>query len=159
MTTEQQQDQYITNPYTGRLIKKGSKVYKRLVSAKLLDADPTANTTENNTVLETDTPSEAQAVKTKMNKKAIGKDKVLTTRGKKVLKASRRPTQQETIDKVSNYAISSVVDHKEELMNTRMSDEQMEGYIRGMIAKKLIGSYEKKKKKKKEVVEYSSESE
>jgi hypothetical protein len=135
-TTKQEKSDYVTNPYTGRLIKKNSKTYNRLVSAKLLDAEP--STAEENMVMELDTPEEAIKVQTKINKK-MDKNKVITRRGNKVLKASRRPTRKEIIDKTTTYAIDSIVENKDELMDNDFTDEELDEYIRDMIAQKLIG--------------------
>ena len=52
-------ENYVTNPYTGRLIKKGSKVYKRLLNAKLLDEEK-PSTPQENKILEADTPAQAK---------------------------------------------------------------------------------------------------
>ena len=92
------------------LIKKHSKTYKKLLAAKLLDDVP--STPQENVILETESKeptTKAKTIQGKMNKH-IQKNKVLTRRGTKVLKATRRPTRQETIDKVSDYAIKSPVD-------------------------------------------------
>jgi hypothetical protein len=136
MTSKQAKSDYITNPYTGRLIKKNSKTYNRLVSAKLLDAEP--STAEENMVMELDNPEEAIKIQTKMNKK-MEKNKIITRRGNKVLKASRRPTRKEIIDKTTSYAIDSIVENKEELLDNDFTDEELDEYIRDMIAQKLVG--------------------
>lgn len=127
---------YVLNPYTGRLIKKHSKTHKRLVAAKLLDTEPSA--AEENVLIEADTKEEAKALQGKMNKKAQ-KNKVITRRGTKVLTAARRPTRQETIQKVSDFAVASVVEHRGALMEQDLTDEQMDGYIRNLIQRKLVG--------------------
>lgn len=144
MPKEQNTDDYVLNPYTGRLLKKGSKTHSRLISARLMDDEP-AGKGEENIILEAESPSQAKAIKTKMNKKSVGKNKTLTTRGNKVLKTTRRPTRAETIDKVTDYAVSSVIDHKEEIMNADMTETEMENYIKVLIAKKLIGKAPEKK--------------
>lgn len=129
-------DDYILNPFSGRLIKKGSKTHKQLVAAKLMD--DVVSTPQENIIIETDSKEEAKSVQGKMNKN-LQKNKVITRRGTKVLKASRRPTRQETIDKVSDYAIESVVENKGYLAETEMTDEEMDKYIRKMIQSKLVG--------------------
>jgi preprotein translocase subunit Sss1 len=135
-TKAQSKNDYVLNPYTGRLIKKFSKTYNRLVTAKLLDAEP--STAEENVVMEMESPEEAKAIQAKLNKK-MDKNKVITRRGKKVLKASRRPTRKEIIDKTTSYAVDSIVENKEEIMAEDFTDEQLDEYIRELIAKKLVG--------------------
>ena len=129
---------YVVNPFTNRLIKKGSKTHKRLVSARLLDETPPKRT-DSNVVLEANDPSEAKVITTKMTKGALGRNKVITRRNNKVLKAQRRPTRQETIDKVSDIAVDSIVECKDEILSQDMTDEEMDEYIRRMIQLKLIG--------------------
>jgi hypothetical protein len=135
-TKTQKNSDYIQNPYTGRLIKKNSKTYNRLVSAKLLDAEP--STAEENMVMELDTKEEAVKIQTKLNKK-MDKNKIITRRGNKVLKANRRPTRKEIIDKTTSYAIDSIVENKDELLSNDFTDDELDEYIRDMIAQKLIG--------------------
>ena len=141
MTSQQPKD-YIVNPFTNRLIKRGSKTHKRLVSAKLLDEE-LVKSPEDNLVLEAKDSSEAKQITTRMSKKAVGKNKVLTRRGNKVLKANRRPTRQETIDKVSDIAVDTVLENRDELLSQDLSDQEMDDYIRRMIQIKLIGGKSK----------------
>jgi hypothetical protein len=133
----QQLDQYVINPYTGRLIKKASKTYKRLLSARLLEEDA-PSTAQENLILEADSPAQAKVIQTKMNKN-IQKNKVITRRGNKVLKANRRPTRTEQIDKITDFAVSSLVENKNELMDSDLTDEEMDAYIRKVIQQKLVG--------------------
>jgi hypothetical protein len=133
----QQLDQYVINPYTGRLIKKASKTYKRLLSARLLEEDA-PSTAQENLILEADSPAQAKVIQTKMNKN-IQKNKVITRRGNKVLKANRRPTRTEQIDKITDFAVSSLVENKDELMDSDLTDEEMDAYIRKVIQQKLVG--------------------
>ena len=141
MTSQQPKD-YIVNPFTNRLIKRGSKTHKRLVSANLLDEE-LVKSPEDNIVLEAKDSSEAKQITTRMSKKAVGKNKVLTRRGNKVLKANRRPTRQETIDKVSDIAVDTVLENRDDLLNQDLTDEEMDDYIRRMIQIKLIGGKSK----------------
>ena len=140
--SSQETKNYIVNPFTGRLIKRGSKTHKRLVSAKLLDEE-LVKSPEDNLVLEAKDSSEAKQITTRLSKKAVGKNKVLTRRGNKVLKANRRPTRQETIDKVSDIAVDTVLENRDELLSQDLSDQEMDDYIRRMIQIKLIGGKSK----------------
>lgn len=142
---------YVMNPMTGRLLKKGSKTYKKLVTAKLLNDEPTTNS-QDNVLMEADSPLEAKQLKSKLKKGAVGKNKVITTRGKKVLKSSRRPTRKETIDKVSDIAIESVIENQAEILESDMTDTEIENYIRQMIGKKLIGHASSSQPRTKKVV-------
>jgi len=140
--SSQETKNYIVNPFTGRLIKRGSKTHKRLVSANLLDEE-LVKSPEDNIVLEAKDSSEAKQITTRMSKKAVGKNKVLTRRGNKVLKANRRPTRQETINKVSDIAVDTVLENRDDLLNQDLTDEEMDDYIRRMIQIKLIGGKSK----------------
>ena len=140
--SSQETKNYIVNPFTNRLIKRGSKTHKRLVSANLLDEE-LVKSPEDNIVLEAKDSSEAKQITTRMSKKAVGKNKVLTRRGNKVLRANRRPTRQETIDKVSDIAVNSVLENRDELLNQDLTDQEMDDYIRRMIQIKLIGGKSK----------------
>ncbi len=140
MTSKQSKttiDDFVVNPITNRLIKKGSKKYKQLITAKLLN-EVKPSTAEENLIIEADTPDQAKTLQSKLNKN-IQPNKVITRRGTKVLKASRRPTREETINKISDLAISSVVESKDYLLEQDMTDEDMDKYIRGLIQQKLIG--------------------
>lgn len=147
MTSQQDMDKFVTNPYTGRLIKKGSKTYKRLVSAKLLD-EPLSNA-KDNLIIEANDTSEAKSIKTRMAKKSIGENKVITTRNNKVLKANRRPRQKEIIDKVSDIAVSTVLENRDDLTFQDMDDQEMDEYIKRLIQIKLIGGNTSKPKQTK----------
>lgn len=138
MTKEQNMSDYVVNPLTGRLLKRNSKTYKKLISASLLGDEPSGNVNDN-TIMTADNPRQAKELKDKMNKGSVGKNKIITTRGSKVLKTTRRPTRQETINKVSDIAINSVMEHKNELLESDMTDQEMEAYIKAMISKKLVG--------------------
>lgn len=137
MSSHQDMDKYVVNPYTGRLVKRGSKTHKRLVSAKLLD-EPLSKT-EDNVIMDAKDRSEARDIKTRMSKKSVGQNKIITTRNNKVLKANRRPRQTEIVDKVSDIAVSSVIEHRDELLSQDMTDEELDAYIKKMIQLKLIG--------------------
>jgi preprotein translocase subunit Sss1 len=117
-------ENYVLNPYTDRLIKKGSKVHKRLLSAKLLD-DEKPSTPEKSKIIEADTPK-------------LQKNTIVT--GKQVLKAARRPTREETINKVTDIAVSSIREREEQMSEREMTDQEMDKYIRKMIAEKLVES-------------------
>jgi hypothetical protein len=117
-------DNYVLNPYTDRLIKKGSKVHKRLLNAKLLD-DNKPSTPEKNKIIEVDTPK-------------LPKSKIAP--GKQVPKDVRRPTREETINKVTDIAVSSIREREEQMTEREMTDQEMDKYIRKMIAEKLVGS-------------------
>jgi len=127
---------YIVNPYTGRLIKKGSKTHKKLVAAQLLD-EP-ISTPQENVILEADDSEQAKVLQNKLNKSAH-KNKVITRRGNKILKANRRPTRKETINKVSDYAIDTFIENKETLLSQDMTDDETDNYIRNLIMLKLSG--------------------
>ena len=130
-------DDYVANPYTGRLIKKNSKTHRRLVAARLLDEEK-PSTPEENLILDAGTVEQAKVLQGKMNK-TMQKNKVITRRGTKVLKANRRPTRTEQIDKITEYAVSSVVDNKEAILEQDLTDEEMDKYIRNLIQKRLLG--------------------
>jgi hypothetical protein len=142
--SSQEMENFIINPFTNRLIKKGSKTHKRLVSAHLLDEEPPKRNV-NNVILETKDSSEAKQISTKMSKGALGKNKVITRRGNKVLRANRRPTRQETIDKVSNIAVSTVLESRDDILSQDMTDAEMDDYIKRLIQIKLIGGSTKPK--------------
>ena len=83
---------FIVNPCTGRLIKKGSKTYERLLNARLLNEEK-PSTSEENVVIEAESNDQAKTIQSKLNKN-LQKNKVVTRRGSTVLKASRRPTRK-----------------------------------------------------------------
>ena len=128
---------YVVNPYTSRLIKKGSKTHQRLISAKLLNEE--LSTPDQNIIMKTKSPDEAKDIQSKLNKN-IQKNKVITRRGNTVLKASRRPTRTEIIDKVSNIATDSIREHKDYIMESNMSDAEIDNYIKKLIQQKLVGN-------------------
>jgi hypothetical protein len=81
----------------------------------------------------------------KMSKGSLGKNKIVTRRGNKVLKANRRPTRQETIDKVSDIAVSTVLESRDDILSQDMNDDEMDAYIKRLIQIKLIGGSTKPK--------------
>lgn len=137
--------EFIKNPKTGRLIRVGSKTHKKLITSGIL-GEPITSIDEN-VILEADNPEQAKELQKKINKKTE-KNKVITRRGNKVLKANRRPTRTEIIDKVSDMAIDTVIENKDELMNQDLTDEEMDNYIRNLILLKLSGHDTKKQRPK-----------
>ena len=136
---------YIINPYTNRLIKKNSKTYQRLIAAKLLNEKPSAP--EENIIIKTKSSDEAKEIQSKLNKN-LQKNKVITRRGNAVLKANRRPTRKEITDKVSDYATEVVIDNRDELFESEMTDVELDEYIKSMIQNKLVGNNVSKVSKK-----------
>ena len=136
MSSQQSMNNFIVNPKTGRLIKKFSKTHKKLIASGLLD-EPISKPDEN-ILIEANTPEEAKTLQSKMNKKAHV-NKVITRRGTKVLKANRRPTRKETIDKISALATDTVIENKTELLEQDMTDQEIDSYIRNLILLKLSG--------------------
>jgi hypothetical protein len=137
MTSHELSD-YVLNPYTKRLIKIDSKTHKRLVSAQLLE-EPYVQTPDN-TLIEADTSSDAKQMQAKINKKAVGQNKVVTRRNNKVLTATRRPKRNEIIEKVTNITLESVLENKDKILEQDMTDDQLDNYIRLMISNKLVGN-------------------
>ncbi len=135
--TEQSMDDYIINPFSKRLIKKGSKTYERLLNAKLLNVEP--STPQENKIISMDTPEAAKEIQGKLNKN-LQSDKVITRRGSTVSKASRRPTRKETINKVTDIAVESIRDHREHILESEMNDDEIDEYIKKMISQKLVGN-------------------
>ena len=135
--SEQSMDDYILNPFTKRLIKKGSKTYERLLNAKLLNVEP--STPQENKIISMDTPEAAKEIQGKLNKN-LQSDKVITRRGSTVSKASRRPTRKETINKVTDIAVESIRDHREHILESEMNDDEIDEYIKKMISQKLVGN-------------------
>ena len=136
MSSNQSMNDFIINPKTGRLIKKNSKTHRKLIAAGLLNQP--ISTPEENILIEADSPEEAKVLQSKMNKKAHP-DKIITRRGTKILKANRRPTRKETIDKVSTLASDVVLENKRELLEQDMNDEEIDNYIKNLIMLKLSG--------------------
>lgn len=133
---EQKMNDFVQNPKTGRLIKIGSKTHKKLVASKLLD-EP-ISTPQENIIIEADDKEQAKVLQSKLNSN-MQKNKIITRRGTKVLKANRRPTRTETIDKVSDYAIDAVLENKDDILSQDMTDDECENYIRNLIMLKLSG--------------------
>ena len=61
MTSEIASD-FVVNPYTGRLIKKHSKTYERLVNAQLLNEDR-PSTSEENMILKAQNNEKAKIIR------------------------------------------------------------------------------------------------
>ena len=144
-STAQNPDDYVVNPYTKRLIKRHSKTYERLLSARLLDEEPC--TPKQNMIIQTNSSAEAKDIQSKLNKN-LQKNKVITRRGNTVLKASRRPTRTEIIDKVSNIATDSIREHREHILESDMTDSEMDIYIKKLIQQKLISNQTPKVREK-----------
>ena len=134
MTSEIAND-FIVNPYTGRLIKKGSKTYERLLNARLLNEDK-PSTSEENIVMQAESNDQAKTIQGKL--KNVQKNKVITRRGSTILKASRRPTRKEVIDRVSDIASDCVRENRDDILDSDMNDEELDEYIKSMIQNKLM---------------------
>ena len=129
-------DKYIENPETKRLIKIGSRKYKELVNKNILKQETPIDTT----IIQTETPEEAKEVQKKINKKSIGKNKVVSRRGNKVIQSNRRVTNAELVESVSNLAIDEVNRNRNLFANPELTDEQMEKQIKRLIHSRLIGA-------------------
>ncbi len=145
MTSEISND-FIVNPYTGRLIKKGSKTYERLLNARLLNEEK-PSTSEENVVIKAESNDQAKTIQSKLNKN-LQKNKVVTRRGSTVLKASRRPTRKEVIDRVSDIATNIVRENRDDILESEMNDDELDDYIKKMIQLKLVGNDKPRSSKK-----------
>lgn len=137
MSSEELND-YVINPYSGRLIKKNSKTHKRLIAAKLLDQP--YEQSPDNTIMEAESTLEAKQMQAKINKKAVGQNKVVTRRNTKVLTATRRPKRHEIIDRVTDLTMESVLESKDKILQQDMTDAQLDEYIKQIIQSKLVGN-------------------
>ena len=137
----QSADDFVLNPFTKRLIRKDSKTYKRLVNAKILNAEhkSISDARTDNLIIKADDAQEAKKLQARMSKAQAGPNQIISRRNDKVIKCNRRPTQTETIDKVSSIAVSTVLEHKDNIMNQDMDDDELDTYIKRMIQLKLIG--------------------
>ena len=147
---EQTQDDFVLNPFTKRLIRKDSKTYKRLVNAKLLDTPHKSikQAQADNLIIKADDSEEAKKLQARVSKASVGPSQHISRRNDKVIKCNRKPTQTETIDKVSDIAVSTVLEHREDILNQDMNDDEMDAYIRKMIQLKLIGHADPRPAKK-----------
>jgi hypothetical protein len=147
----QSTDDFILNPFTKRLIRKDSKTYKRLVNAKLLDVPHKSikQARDDNLIIKADTPDEAKKLQSRISKGSIGPTQHISRRNDKIIKCNRKPSQTQTIDKVSDIAVSTMMEHKQNIMDQDMDDDEMDAYIRRMIQLKLIGHDSPVKKSKK----------
>ena len=146
----QNADDFILNPYTKRLIRKDSKTYKRLLNAKLLDAPQYKNiddARQDNLIIKADDVEEAKKLQSRISKASVEPHQHISRRNDKVIKCNRRPTQNQTIEKVSDIAINTVIENRDDILDQDMSDEEMDRYIRKMIQLKLIGHNDKPVKK------------
>jgi hypothetical protein len=157
---QQNKDDFIINPFTKRLIKKDSKTYKRLVNAKLLDVPHKSikQARTDNLIITADDSLEAKKLQSRISKASVGPAQYISRRNDKVIKCNRKPSQTQTIDKVSDIAISTVLQHKDDILNQDLDDDQMDAYIRRMIQLKLIGHETPVKKLKKPEPPPNSES-
>ena len=137
---------FVVNPYTGRLIKKHSKTYERLVNAHLLNEER-PSTSEENMILKAQNNEEAKTIQMKLNKN-LQKNKIVTRRGSSILKASRRPTRKEIIDRVSDIATNVVTQNRDELLDSDMNDDELDEYIKKMIQLKLVDNNSVQRPKK-----------
>ena len=114
------------NPKTRRLIKKGSKTYERFLNARLLNEEK-PSTSEENVVIKAESNDQAKTIQSKLNKN-LQKNKVVTRRGRgsTVLKASRRPTRKEVIDRVSDIATNVVRENRDDILESEMNDDQLD---------------------------------
>lgn len=134
---------YVLNPASGRLIKKGSRLYNKLVNEQVLQHQDDSNDT---VLVEAETVDEAKEVQKKINKKSLPKNKIVSRRGKKVIKSNRRPTHTELIDNVSELAIESVNENMDYFENNPdMTDEEIQKRIKYLIHQKLISTRTPKK--------------
>ena len=157
----QSADDFVLNPFTKRLIRKDSKTYKRLVNAKLLNVEhkSISDARNDNLIIKADDAQEAKKLQSRMSKAQAGPNQIISRRNDKVIKCNRRPTQTETIDKVSSIAVSTVLENKDNIMNQDMDDDELDSYIKRMIQLKLIGHQDIIPKKTKKTKVYVSDEE
>ena len=54
------------------------------------------------------------------------------------MKAIRRPTRKENVDRVSDIATNVVTQNRDELLDSDMNDDELDEYIKKMIQLKLV---------------------
>ena len=86
--------------------------------------------------MQADSNDQAKTIQGKL--KNVQKNKVITRRGSTILKASRRPTRKEVIDRVSDIASDCVRENRDDILDSDMNDEELDEYIESMIQNKLM---------------------
>ena len=94
------------------------------------------STSEENIVMQAESNDQAKTIQGKL--KNVQKNKVITRRGSTILKASRRPTRKEVIDRVSDIASGCVRENRDDILDSDMNDEELDAYIKSMIQNKLM---------------------
>lgn len=127
---------YILNPKSGRMIKIGSRAYQKLVSQNVLKVEPSKDTV----IAECENPQKAQELQQTLNKNVIGKNKIVSRRGNRVISSNRRITHEELVTNVSDLAISAVNENQDIFYDKNLTDEEISSQIKRLIHQKLIGA-------------------
>jgi hypothetical protein len=126
---------FILNPKTGRMIKINSRAYQKLVSQNILKLEPCKDTV----IADCKNLEAAQELQKTLNKKSIGKNKIVSRRGKKLIASHRRITNEELVNSVSDLAITAVNENQDMFYDKNLTDEEVSSQIKRLIHQKLIG--------------------
>ena len=95
---------YVNNPSTGRLIKIGSRKWKELTNHNLLKTEALSDTT----LMECSNVEEAKELQGNLKKGSLGKNKIVSRRGNKIISSNRRPTHTEIVNNISGLFVDIV---------------------------------------------------
>jgi hypothetical protein len=126
------------------MIKIGSRAYSKLVSQNVLKLEPSKDTV----IAECENPQKARELQETLNKKSVGKNKIISRRGKKVISSNRRITNEELVNSVSSLAISAVNENQDIFYDNELTDEEVSSQIKRLIHQKLIGISQANKRRK-----------
>ena len=124
---------YVLNPYTGRMISVGSKIYRRLESESLIKGPVKKNA---NILYEASTKEEARRVKS--NLQNDDKTKYLKIRDNKVVKVNKRLSSNEYRDKIvdASARVLKRISKDEKLQS--IPENNMNTYLRQQIYKEIV---------------------
>jgi hypothetical protein len=127
---QQIKSEYIINPLTGRLIKVGSKKYLQLLKDQILDLNHKDR--ENFMMYEGD---DAPSVKEKLQ---VGDNYNLSLKNNKIVRTVKKIPIIDYIDHTITTAINLIKNDLDDLNIHKMSDDEVDDVIRGLLNQKLI---------------------
>jgi len=124
---------YVLNPYTGRMISVGSKVYRRLESESLIKGPIKKNS---NIMYEATSKDEARKIKS--NLKNDDKTKYLKVRDNKVIKVNKRLSSNDYRDKIVDASARVLKRVSRDSNMASIPDESMNNYLKQQIYKEIV---------------------
>lgn len=124
---------WVTNPLSGKLIKRDGPTWKKLMREAIVRDDDSRDVGE--VMLEADSVEEAKAARRAMKQGAAGPNRNLRRVGKRVVAIRRTPAREEVFDAALSRAAEALRENRDNLLH--VGDDELADALRELVVAKM----------------------